>query len=277
MNMLLKSAVAGALVLGASSAFAVGTPISNNSDLLLVVDNVAAGAYYVLDTGISLNSLMPSSSLSAGQVLNTSLAGLNTTIAASATLQAFMAANPAAGDSWTLLGGQAKGGFTNANKTVGNAVEIMTSNFGTINNANVSGKNLGVMNGSLGGLNTDLTSGNYSGLTAPGVTEITGSGWTQDVEGGKYGFFGLNSDSGVVGTSSPLQLFGFTGGGTTGLMSSYILGSATLAADGTLAITGNGTVAPVPLPAAVWLFGSGLMGLVGVSRRRKAAAVTAAV
>ena len=30
-------------------------------------------------------------------------------------------------------------------------------------------------------------------------------------------------------------------------------------------------VAPVPLPAAVWLFGAGLLGLVGVARRKKAA------
>jgi hypothetical protein len=29
--------------------------------------------------------------------------------------------------------------------------------------------------------------------------------------------------------------------------------------------------APVPVPAAVWLFGSGLLGLVGVARRKKAA------
>jgi hypothetical protein len=28
---------------------------------------------------------------------------------------------------------------------------------------------------------------------------------------------------------------------------------------------------PVPIPAAVWLFGSGLLGLVGVARRKKAA------
>ncbi len=32
-----------------------------------------------------------------------------------------------------------------------------------------------------------------------------------------------------------------------------------------------GTVSAVPVPAAVWLFGSGLLGLVGVARRRKVA------
>ena len=31
----------------------------------------------------------------------------------------------------------------------------------------------------------------------------------------------------------------------------------------------NLTASPVPVPAAVWLFGSGLLGLVGVARRRK--------
>ena len=31
----------------------------------------------------------------------------------------------------------------------------------------------------------------------------------------------------------------------------------------------GGTMTPVPVPAAVWLFGSGLLGLVGVARRRK--------
>jgi hypothetical protein len=30
-------------------------------------------------------------------------------------------------------------------------------------------------------------------------------------------------------------------------------------------------VSPVPIPAAVWLFGSGLLGLIGIARRKKAA------
>jgi len=31
------------------------------------------------------------------------------------------------------------------------------------------------------------------------------------------------------------------------------------------------SVTLIPLPAAVWLFGSGLLGLIGIARRRKAA------
>lgn len=33
----------------------------------------------------------------------------------------------------------------------------------------------------------------------------------------------------------------------------------------------DGNVGAVPLPAAVWLLGSGLLGLIGISKRKKAA------
>lgn len=36
-------------------------------------------------------------------------------------------------------------------------------------------------------------------------------------------------------------------------------------------LTSAGLISAVPVPAAVWLFGSGLLGLAGVARRRKAA------
>jgi hypothetical protein len=32
----------------------------------------------------------------------------------------------------------------------------------------------------------------------------------------------------------------------------------------------DGDVSSVPVPAAVWLFGSGLLGLIGIARRKKA-------
>ena len=36
------------------------------------------------------------------------------------------------------------------------------------------------------------------------------------------------------------------------------------------------TVSAVPIPAAVWLFGSGLLGLIGVARRKKTDSLTIA-
>jgi len=46
----------------------------------------------------------------------------------------------------------------------------------------------------------------------------------------------------------------------------------TFASDGTLTFMSPDELAPVPLPAAVWLFGSGLFGLVAISRRKRQAA-----
>jgi hypothetical protein len=46
-----------------------------------------------------------------------------------------------------------------------------------------------------------------------------------------------------------------------------ILANATGA--GTSVILTNINVAPVPIPAAVWLFGTGLLGLLGIRRKIK--------
>jgi hypothetical protein len=52
---------------------------------------------------------------------------------------------------------------------------------------------------------------------------------------------------------------------------SFSLGTASLTGTGAnldLSFTSNGSPPPVPLPAAFWLLGSGLLGLAGVARRR---------
>lgn len=76
----------------------------------------------------------------------------------------------------------------------------------------------------------------------------------------------------------PSPIPGFIPDDVTGLNSkdafSELLGSWLLADNGTLTYTS--AVSQVPLPAGVWLFGSALAGLVGVSRRRNNVAVAAA-
>jgi len=269
MNIIVKSAVAGALALGATGAFAMGQPWSNSSDLILLVENTTTGASYGLDTGISMNTLLPSGSLISGATLDQTLAGVSATIAASATLQSFLAANPASGDGWQLIGGQYNGGSSttaiNINtKAPGNAKYAYTSTIA----ANQGTKGLTDLQNFFNiGLQTDVTTGGtLNGLTT--AVEITSTSALAPQSIQKYGT--VAGDSLQALGSTAFNLYAFTGNGTTGQLQSYIQGTATLDANGTLTFAGNGG-APVPLPAAVWLLGSGLMGLVGVSRRRKAA------
>jgi hypothetical protein len=59
-----------------------------------------------------------------------------------------------------------------------------------------------------------------------------------------------------------------TGGGAIASKTTNVLElTASLSASG-LTLTGSSAPPPVPLPPAVWLLGSGLLGLAGVARRK---------
>ncbi len=273
MNIVVKTAVAGALSLGATGAFALGIPALNSSDLVLVVENTTTSATYELDTGITLGSLLPAGQYVTNASLSTAIAGLNSTLAASPTLQSFLAANPAAGDGWVLEGGQYNGGSptttsTNGNsKAAGAALAVYTTVQGTGNTSAITGQTLTNLEAFENGINGDVvntTGGLYPLQTA---AESTAGSISANAIA-KYGTLAADVLEALGNTDT---LYGLTGNGNTGVLQSYILGKASLAANGTLTLTGNSTTPPVPLPAAVWLFGSGLMGLVGISRRRKAA------
>lgn len=76
------------------------------------------------------------------------------------------------------------------------------------------------------------------------------------------------AESGINATDNFSPPTGFVGGITDHADYRFTLSSDTL----TFSVEGNTiTASPVPLPAAVWLFGSGLAGLVGPARRRMAA------
>jgi hypothetical protein len=87
---------------------------------------------------------------------------------------------------------------------------------------------------------------------------IFGTGWRQ-LGGSIYG---------ETGSSVLAFSFDFTADAGTSLL---ISGSYTDSNfdDATISSSTLASVSAVPVPAAVWLFGSGLLGLIGVSRKRK--------
>lgn len=146
--------------------------------------------------------------------------------------------------------------------------------------------------------------GDVSNINAPwGFFGSTGKNYTTAaVTGGTSAGLGMSGwmvswnginpipmNSGAWGTGYTSAIANFTWDGTVG--DSYTLDyHATVPADSTtgfanvkyaLYLVGNVTAgpaatpagdwgpAPVPIPAAAWLFGSGLIGLVGIARRKK--------
>ncbi len=108
--------------------------------------------------------------------------------------------------------------------------------------------------------NTDVFKAATVGLT---------ESWVVDIPAGNTAHFINPNTNGAVGS----VLLGADGvfthsnsGFFTGI-NTYALSSWRLDTDGTLTY-GVPAVSAVPVPAAVWLFGSGLLGLVGVARRK---------
>jgi|SRR5271165_1419827 len=287
MNIALKKAVTAALTAGAAlasvGAHALGTVSSGSSDLVLWIDdhNNTAGTdrFYALDTGFSLNTLLPTGSLVSNAVLNTTISGVTATIAASPTLQTFLGGDGASDTvTWAVEGGQffnslGTGATSTATKGAGKAKVVFSSVLGTTGpSAVIAPLQLGSMDTYLNGMN-NLTGGNsaLSGILGASGTETTAATWSS----GDQAKFGVLGNATLADTQSPsatpttgvLQLFGLTGNGNTSTLQSYELGTVSFTTNGTLTLTAN---APVPLPAAVWLLGSGLLGLFGVSRRRLA-------
>ena len=259
MNSLIKIGVAGALALGGSVAahasIVVPTSSGSTGDLVLFADvfnGTTLVTSYVGDTNISVDSV--GSGTNPGTFTDSNLNTLLASATAGTTVQ------------WALEGGFAHSGPQPYMVSSGTATAL--------------GKQSGqVLTEMAGGLVSEISNVNgyisgSSGLfTSDGNSALGGSGFNpgataQDVTNW-YGYTGNVATTGL-GTESGLYLMSAasTAGGALNLATVSDLFNVALTSSGLVFSSLSSGGSPVPIPAAVWLLGSGLLGLAGVARRK---------
>ncbi len=269
--------VAGLMLAGIATAQAQSLPSSGSADLWLFVSNQSAKTTFAEDTGVSLSSILPSNQLAptlSTTVLSQAISA-NFSVGASTTLTNYINAANAAGQTleWGVLGAQFN---ATTIKPVGNDLTVFSAP--STGGATISGA-YGLSTLSLigGAFDTDLRyvvptyNANGGSVYAFGSGSSAANVWGAGGDtgnGGSTNLYNQNPAQDGIGLGTATTLFGLTGNGDKTSVQSYVLGSnLTLSSAGVL------SVSSVPLPAAVWLFGSGLLGLIGVGRRKAAAAV----
>ena len=262
---------AAAVAAGSAHADLVGANLGNSSLALLAFDQ-QSGSYYVRDLGFTLNTFLPSSVTTLagdGGVTGNKTPETGFSFTSSDAAFSTWLATTAAGDNilWTVAAGDALTAGANgvARMILASSTPLTVSN-GTVRNAVTTSAGVS----GLAFQNNPFTLSN-TGATV--ITPFTGNNILQPntltalgSSAGLY-YFAATTQTGSSGTEATQVQYG----------NSANFASVLLAANGDFSyVLAAVPVAAVPLPAAAWLFGSGLAGLGGLLRRRKAAAAAAA-
>jgi len=174
-------------------------------------------------------------------------------------LQAYLSGNTGDNITWSIMGSKSAPAAT-----AGGAAFVITSNQDFINDwywenqatwtaANFFGNNF---------IADELNNGAWT--NGQSSTNGWGSGTPNGV-GAPQSFNGAGFENGAaLGQAQSMYLLATTGADVANVYKAAT--TVTLGTNGELT-----TYSAVPVPASVWLLGSGLMGLVGIGRRRKAA------
>ena len=280
MKLKLKMVALAAAMMAAGAAHADLTAANlGDSSLALLAFNDVTQAYYVRDLGYTLNQFLPNSV--------TTLPG-DGGVTGTMTPEAGLTLNPGTNANFadpafaTWLAGQA-GGAANVQWTISAGDQLSTGANGVARMLLASSTPLTVSNGQVrtAVANAAGTSGlagqnNPMGLSATGGTVLPTFPGNNILEPATMSlldqasnlyYFAATTQTGSSSTLATETEFGNSAGFAT----------VTLASNGDFSYTlAPAAIAAVPLPAAGWLFGSGLMGIGGMIRRRKAAAAAAA-
>ena len=272
-------AVAAAMVSAAGAANATPTTMGQNGSLVLTAFNAVTNVWYMRDTGYLLNSFLPSSvtTLSGDGAVTgdkTPAAGLtiDKTVTASfgdASFSSWLSGQTTSDVRWFLSAVDNNGSVaTNRKRFITSSANASE----TATNGNLDGY---IASGNAGGLATVYATGTNGALSSTGSSVPVA--WTNNFNLGGDGlalldqaaslfYFSRSTATGFTTTAADATQFGNATGYATVTLASN--GDFTYALDGAL----PPPVPPseVPVPAAAWLFGSGLLAFGTFVRRRTA-------
>jgi hypothetical protein len=273
MKTLVGLAVAAALSVGAAHASIV-MPGTGTGELIEWVVDTNTNNVYARGIGVSESAILPASSIQSAATYNSANAPVSTgtslpTIGPDANLTTFLAQG-SGHDSFQfgiIAAGQATGGAAGVNPG-GNVFQFSSGN--TIAASNLNPPLSSVIPLLLLDVQNDVTTLNSLIGGTPGDTGSAVVAGNFPTSSNVFNVYTLNDPlMSDLGTS--VNLYSYTGDGAkTKPAQAYTAGLITMTANGTLEAVAGSTPPPVPLPAAIWLFGSGLLGFFGVGRRRAA-------
>jgi len=275
---MIKIAVSGAVALAGSLAAVaaqadVALPSTGNSNWALFVRNLNTNQAYARGLTVTVNTVATESRIVSstyagpGQLIATD-PGMFSSIATDANLSTFLASCGGA-CAWTILAGDTDrvafpdqfdlgkqrylianpfditGSWTQGNGDLTNSYSQVNGMFDQLN---------GNLPGAVGEDSSTQPNGLYGQPNTQGENApiLWGAGYVDN----------------LVGDAAFMYMVTTSGGGAGGQARLYQFGTMTLAADGTL--TFAEALPPIPLPAAGWLLLSGLVGVIGIGRRKSA-------
>jgi hypothetical protein len=270
MSNIKRAAIALAVI---GSAFAADVALADgasastgNGSLMLYVRRISTNTVYARGLGLTVDSLVTTSTIAGdGDTSGINSFSVPINIAADSNLSGFLGASPVLSDfQWAILGGDttAETGFGSAGD-----YRFVSTTQSTLSAAQrPSEANVETVMNNLDPALQDVANGAIPGTSVDTQSTSSGGGWDPAGSPNPQAWFGANLNNvSLLGQAANLYVFGSNTSGS-GRSNTYLdTLKVTLDSSGLLS-TPSGSA--VPLPAAVWLLGSGLLGMLGIGRRR---------